>query len=58
MPHTIFGVALDQFRDQLDKLDLNYAINIANYLEIEISEIIPNNKFILNLSKEKEEIKE
>lgn len=52
MPHSIFGMVLKTFKDQLDALNLKYAINISNQMEIEISEIIPNNKFILNLSKE------
>ena len=47
-----FGKCLMRFTNQLDRLNVKYAINIADYLELEISEIIPNNKFILNLSKE------
>ena len=47
-----FGRCLVNFTNQLDSLHIKYAINIADYLELEISEIIPNNKFILNLSKE------
>ena len=50
MNYEIFTTVFKHFRDQLDNLGLKYAINISNQMEIEISEIIPNNKFILNIS--------
>ena len=53
-----FRVAIDDFTNQLDKLGLNYAINLADHISLDIAEIIPNNKFILNLNGEKDERKE
>ena len=53
-----FKVAIDDFTNQLDKLGLKYAINLADHIDLDIAEIIPNNKFILNLNGEKDERKE
>ena len=53
-----FRVAIDDFTNQLDKLGLKYAINLADHIDLDIAEIIPNNKFILNLNGEKDERKE
>lgn len=58
IPREYFRLAIEDFTSQLDKLGIKYAINLADHIELDIAEIIPNNKFILNLSGEKDERKE
>lgn len=55
IPAEYFKMAIDDFTSQLDKLGLKYAINLADHIDLEISEIIPNNKFILNLNNSNKE---
>lgn len=58
IPIEYFRIAINDFTIQLDKLGIKYAINLADHVELDIAEIIPNNKFILNLNGEKDERKE
>ena len=51
-PIDAFSAQLSRLTSQLDNLGLKYTINFAECLEVEISEIIPNNKFVLNLTKD------
>ena len=51
-PIDTFSEQLMRFTEQLDNLGLKYTINFADCLEFEISEIMPNNKLVLNLTKE------
>ena len=58
IPAEYFRMAIEDFTSQLDKLGIKYAINLADHIELDIAEILPNYKFILNLSGEKDERKE
>ena len=58
IPAEYFRAAIDDLTNQLDTLGLKYAINLADHISLDIAEIIPNNKFILNLNGEKDERKE
>lgn len=58
IPAEYFRLAIEDFTNQLDKLDIKYAINLADHITLDIAEIVPNSKFILNLSGEKDERKE
>lgn len=58
IPREWLKLAIDDFTIQLDKLGIKYAINLADHIDIDIAEVIPNNKFILNLSGERDEGKE
>lgn len=58
IPAEYFRAAIDDLTNQLDTLGLKYAINLADHISLDIAELIPNNKFILNLNGEKDERKE
>lgn len=53
-----FRMAIDDFTNQLDKLGLKYAINLADHIDLDIAEIMPNNKIIVSFKDEKDERKE
>lgn len=58
IPAEYFRVAIDDFTSQLDRLGLKYAINLADHINLDIAEIIPNNKIIVSFKDEKDERKE
>ena len=58
IPREYLRLAIEDFTKQLDKFGIKYAINLADHIELDIAEIMPNNKIILNLSGEKDEGKE
>jgi hypothetical protein len=58
IPAEYFKVVIDDFTNQLDKLGLKYAINLADHISLDIAELIPNNKIIVSFKDEKDERKE
>jgi hypothetical protein len=58
IPAKYLRVAIDDFTNQLDKLGLKYAINLADHISLDIAELIPNNKIIVSFRGEKDERKE
>ena len=58
IPAEYFRLAIEDFTSQLDKLGIRYAINLADHIELDVTEIIPNNKFIVSFKDEKDERKE